>query len=146
LTDRKKPVKHSVKSHTKNNKTVRSYNRGSGQSKSKSTPQIMGSSKPKNRWTRIDSQHWRSNENKDITVDVNLETLDEQDDDGEEVEVLTYLVFPAVDGRGIPNSPETFSESSEGSLSNALKEAIALANKIMKLPIEKIERFDWDMV
>jgi len=106
----------------------------------------MGSSKPKNRWTKLDSLHWRSNENKDITVEVNLETLDEEDDEGDEVETLTYLVFPARDGSGIPNSPETFSESSSGSLSGAMKEAVALANKIMKLPIEKIERFDWNMV
>jgi hypothetical protein len=146
LTDRKKPVKHEVKSHTKNNKTVRSYSRGSGQSKSKSTPQIMGSKKPKNRWTQLDSLHWRSNENKDITIDINLEDLYEEDENGEDVETPTYLVFPASNGSGIPNSPETFSESTSGSLSEAKKDAIKLAEKMMKLPIEKLERFDWDMI
>jgi hypothetical protein len=147
LTDRKKPVKHEVKSHTKNNKTVRSYSRGSGQSKSKSTPQIMGSKKPKNRWTQLDSLHWRSNENKDITVEVNLELLDEEDDEGgETIERETYLVFPSHNGSGIPNSPEIFNEGSSGSISEAKKDAVELAKKIMKLPIEKIERFDWDMV
>lgn len=146
MTDRKKPIKHEVKSHTKNNKTVRSYSRGSGQSKPKSTPQIMGSKKPKNRWSKIDSLHWRSNENKDITVEVNLEFLDDEDDDGESIERETYLVFPAHNGSGIPNSPETFGEGSSGSISEAKKDAIKLAEKIMKLPIEKIERFDWDMV
>ena len=141
MTDRKKPVKHEVKSHTKNNKTVRSYNRGSGQSKS--TLQIMGSKKPKNRWTKLDSRHWRSNENKDITVEISRDYVEEENDDGETVEVEIYYVYPAYKGKGIPNSPELFSATEWDSPDDG---AIALANKIMKLPIEKIERFDWDMV
>jgi hypothetical protein len=149
LTDRKKPIRHLVKGYVRNHKPVRSYSRGNGLKEPKQTPSFMSKPKKKDRWEQISSgpdYQWKSNENPKIMVNVNLEQLEEQDENDEWVEVDTYLVYPAYDHRGIPNSPETFSEGSSGSFSEAKKDAIKLAEKIMKLPIEKIERFDWDMV
>jgi hypothetical protein len=154
MTNRKKPVRHTVSGYKRNNKPVRSYARGNGTS-SKTSPKVIKSfiKSEEDRWEQISDgpdYKWVSKENPHITVSANLEEMepdtDDEDEDYGEDYYKNYLVFPSYDDRGIPDSPETFSEGSSGSLSEARKDAIDLAKKIMKLPIEKIEGFNWDRV
>lgn len=153
MTNRKKPVRHTVSGYKRNNKPVRSYARGNGTASSKPSPKVIKSftKSEEDRWILEDSgrdYHWRSKENPEITVSVNLEEMeneDYEDEDGEETSKV-YLVFPSRNDRGIPDSPDQYSEGSSGDIDIAKKEAIAMAKRIMKLPIEKIERFNWNMV
>jgi hypothetical protein len=154
MTDRKKPVRHIVSSYKRKNRTVRSYARGNGLASSKPKGKIIKSfiKSEENRWEQIadgPDYQWRSKENPDITVNVNLEEmendLDYEDEDSPDT-YKVYLVFPSHDGRGIPDTPDQYSEGSSGSIESAKKEAIEMAHRIMKHPIEKIERFNWNMV
>jgi len=158
MTDRKKPVRHIVSSYKRKNKTVRSYDRGSGTASSKPKGKIIKSfvKSDADRWEEIPSSfdyQWRSKENPHITVNVNKEERDADeleeeygdDYDNEELGYM-YLVFPSYDNRGIPSSPEIYDEGSSGSFAEAKKDALKLAHKILKLPIEKIESFNWNMV
>lgn len=158
MTDRKKPIRHIVSSYKRKNKTVRSYTRGNGLASSKPKGKIIKSfvKSEEDRWEQIadgPDYQWRSKENPDITVNANKEEQDSEeleeeygdDYDREELGYM-YLVFPSYNNRGIPNSPEMFSEGTSGSFAEAKKDAIDLAKKIMKLPIEKIESFNWNMV
>ena len=97
-----------------------------------------------NRWVKIDDEHWRSLEDENVTVHVNLEEMDgESEDDAPE---KVYLVYPAFKDRGIPNSPDLYDMGGYLTLEDAHKAGIKMAKKIMKLPIDVIRRFDWDMV
>jgi hypothetical protein len=154
MTDRKKPVRHNVSSYKRKNKTVKSYSRGNGVASTRPKGKVIKSfiKSEADRWEQIadgPDYQWESKENPDITVNANLEEMEPDSDDvgdyGDDY-YKNYLVFPSYKHRGIPSSPEVFSEGSSGSLSEAKKDAIDLAKKIMKLPIEKIERFNWNMV
>jgi hypothetical protein len=155
LTIRKKPVRHIVSGYKRNNKPVRSYSRGNGTASSTPRGKVIKSfiKSEADRWenTRdnVFGAIWRSKENPDIEVNVNREEKPEdeiEEDTDFEEQGYMYLVYPSYKDRGIPNSPEVFSDGTSGSISEARKDAIALAKKIMKLPIEKIESFSWNMV
>ncbi len=153
---RKTPVTHRVHSYVRDGKVVRSYTRGKGWLSSEKThtrrPINAYLEPSKKRWVQIadgPDYQWRSTENPEITVNVNLEEMENDLIDYEEDDEATYkvyLVFPSRNGRGIPNSPDQYSEGSSGNMKAAKGEAIEMAKRIMKLPIEKIERFDWEMV
>ena len=156
LTDRKKPIRHNVTSYKRKGRPVRSYSRGNGLASSKPSPKVIKSflKSEEDRWKEIaygnPDYQWESKENPAITVSANLEEMEpDSEEEGEEYGpdyFKNYLVFPSYNHRGIPSSPEVFSEGSSGSLKEAEKDALELAHKIMKLPIGKIESFDWDMV
>ena len=156
---RKKPVRHIVHTYKKRDGTVvRQYVKGSG-FKSAETLKSRSYLEPKfqsKRWEQIadgPDYQWRSTENPHITVNANKEERDEdelEEEHGEDYDYgesgFMYLVFPSYDNRGIPSSPDIYDEGSSGSFANAKKDAIEVARKIMKLPIEKIETFNWNMV
>jgi len=158
MTDRKKPVRHIVSSYKRKNKTVRSYARGSGTASSKPKGKIIKSfvKSEEDRWEQIADgpyYHWRSKENPSITVSVNKEEKDTdelEEEYGEDYDMAEvgymYFVFPSYNNKGIPSSPEIYDEGSSGSFAEAKKDALKLAHKILKLPIEKIESFNWNMV
>ena len=142
---RKTPIKHIVRSYTRNGKRVSQYVRGSGYEPSKKKTDLLPRYlKPEGRWTEIDDEHWQSNEDDSITVNVNHETLEGWIDEDEDEDA--YLVFPARNEKGIPSSPSIFNETNWGSLGEAREEAIKEAKKIMKLPISKIRNFEWSMI
>jgi hypothetical protein len=154
---RKKPIRHYVRPYNRQDGThVSQHWRGVGsKTKKLKSPKVPDYLESK-RWEQIadgSDYQWRSTENPSITVNVNKEEQDEEEleeeygeDYNREELGYMYLVFPSYDHKGIPNSPEVFSEGTSGSFANAKRDAIDLAEKIMKLPIEKIERFDWEMV
>lgn len=93
------------------------------------------------RWIK-EADYWQSTEDEDITVHVALETDEDEPTEYDQM----YLVYPAYQNRGIPFSPAIYSEISYGSLEEAYKYAEEEAKRIMKLPIEKIRKFEWSMI
>jgi len=100
------------------------------------------------RWEEIDNNkwgaHWVSKEDKRITMNVNLEEMEPFND--EDTPEQVYLVYPAFNNSGIPNSPDVYGESGYLILEDARESAIITAKKIMKLSIDKITSFDWGMI
>lgn len=158
MTDRKKPVRHNVSSYRRKNRIVKSYSRGSGVASAKPKGKVIKSfiKSEADRWEKTRDNAfgvvWRSKENPDIEVNINREEKpeDEIEEYGDDMDFAEqgymYLVYPSNKDRGIPNSPESFSDGTSGSFAEARKDAIELAKKILKLPIYRIEHFDWDMV
>lgn len=148
---RKTPVTHRVHSYVRDGQVVRSYTRGKGWLSSEKTHtrrSIDSYLEPsKKRWEQIadgPDYRWESKQNPKITVNVNKEEMEDEYSESGKSDV--YLVFPSYNHRGIPNTPELFSEGTSGSFEEARKDAIDLARKIMKLPVEKVESFNWNMV
>lgn len=64
----------------------------------------------------------------------------------EDPEDFFYMVFPAINGKGIPSSPSTHSKSSNSSLKIAKQDALEEVAKIKKLSLDQIRVFDWKMI
>jgi hypothetical protein len=137
---RKKPVRHIVTSYEKDDGThVRSYVKGSGmkvsEHKTFKDPEYLA---PKSSgWTKIDEMHWRSNEDPDITVNI--------DKSYEYSGLETFLVYPAYRGTRIPINPSSHNSGQESSTEEAKREATKEAKRIMALPIESVRNFNWEM-
>ena len=93
-----------------------------------------------NKWTT----QWYLAEDPNLTINVNLETLDDWVDEGKPEKA--YLVYPAYKDRGIPNSPDVYIESEYLDLEDARKAAIREAAKILRLRVDSVRVFDWGMI